>query len=362
MKINYLDPLLHPFLPETPSPPLSSDHSHSSHAMYSSPSNQTQESEEIEGTEGHSSIGDDRLPIASKFARRSSTGAGALGTGASSTSSLVGGTRSEGEGSMGSGSLPKKHVGGGLALPEIESEESVGHDSGIGGRMGEFGVGRTKGQGGSAGSKSGSANSMNNGRMGLGVRLKAGNASNTSLSGVAGQMKASLGLGPRSVSMTRPDSSQSAGVKSSPSSQGTGGTGTTQFAFRHHLKNLSPPPMNKLHRSRSAVPTSAIAQAPPVLPEELKISLSVIGDELLKGHEELSGRLRERYREQYPLVRGLSDVWAQQVSPTPPTPCTVHDRRLIRLFFRRLGSWSTTQLISFIWKRLWKPSTRPSRR
>lgn len=41
--------------------------------------------------------------------------------------------------------------------------------------------------------------------------------------------------------------------------------------------------------------------------------LEVIGEGMLGRHETLSTRLRERYAEQYPLVRTLADVWAEQV-------------------------------------------------
>jgi hypothetical protein len=81
--------------------------------------------------------------------------------------------------------------------------------------------------------------------------------------------------------------------------------------FRHYLKSLAGPPPKKLHRPRSNVPLTSLLPTP--LPEALRTVLEVIGSDMLKGHEALSVRLKERYQDQYPLVRSLTDVWADQV-------------------------------------------------
>lgn len=40
---------------------------------------------------------------------------------------------------------------------------------------------------------------------------------------------------------------------------------------------------------------------------------------MLKGHDELSGRLKEQWAKAFPLVRGLAAIWSDQVS----SPLTV---------------------------------------
>lgn len=56
------------------------------------------------------------------------------------------------------------------------------------------------------------------------------------------------------------------------------------------------------------------------LPEDFRIVLQVIGEKLLKGHVALSDALRKRYNEQYPLVRGLADVFIEHVSSFQSQP------------------------------------------
>lgn len=75
------------------------------------------------------------------------------------------------------------------------------------------------------------------------------------------------------------------------------------------------------------------------LPESLRIVLGVIGDSLLRGHQDLSVKLKEKYLEQFPLVRDLTSVWAEQVR--------VCRRRALHHFkaheiVDRLGSYSNT--------------------
>ncbi|GHJ85557.1 hypothetical protein NliqN6_1959 [Naganishia liquefaciens] len=48
-----------------------------------------------------------------------------------------------------------------------------------------------------------------------------------------------------------------------------------------------------------------------VLPADFRIVLQVISEKLLKGHVALSDALRKRYDEQYPLVRGLADIFIE---------------------------------------------------
>lgn len=49
------------------------------------------------------------------------------------------------------------------------------------------------------------------------------------------------------------------------------------------------------------------------LPEDLRICLEVIENNLLEGHARLSEAFKKRYEEQYPLVRSLADVFALSV-------------------------------------------------
>jgi hypothetical protein len=81
--------------------------------------------------------------------------------------------------------------------------------------------------------------------------------------------------------------------------------------IRHYLKGRAAPQPKKLHRPRVNMPAASLLPGP--LPEALRIVLEVIGNDMLKGHDALSIRLKDRYQEQYPLVRSLTDVWADQV-------------------------------------------------
>jgi hypothetical protein len=62
-----------------------------------------------------------------------------------------------------------------------------------------------------------------------------------------------------------------------------------------------PPPTGaKLHKSSTQAPAEVLK--PPALPEALKQVLESV-TEMLKGHEELSARLKERWGKDFPLVR-----------------------------------------------------------
>lgn len=77
--------------------------------------------------------------------------------------------------------------------------------------------------------------------------------------------------------------------------------------FKHHLKNLVPPPPNKLHKTSSpdlkgsngrlglAGPGWVVKE----LPSDLKLVSEVVADQILDGHRALSERLRVRYEEQF---------------------------------------------------------------
>lgn len=49
-----------------------------------------------------------------------------------------------------------------------------------------------------------------------------------------------------------------------------------------------------------------------LLPESLQIVFNVINAGMSRGHEDLSVKLKEKYLEQFPLVRDLTSVWAEQ--------------------------------------------------
>jgi len=53
--------------------------------------------------------------------------------------------------------------------------------------------------------------------------------------------------------------------------------------------------------------------SPSQLPEDLRVCLVVIENDLLEGHVRLSEELKRRYEEQYPLVRSLADVFISSV-------------------------------------------------
>ena len=55
-------------------------------------------------------------------------------------------------------------------------------------------------------------------------------------------------------------------------------------------------------------PVAIASVIPRQLPEELRICLEVIENDLPEGHVQLSEALKKHYEEQYPLERSLADV------------------------------------------------------
>lgn len=70
-------------------------------------------------------------------------------------------------------------------------------------------------------------------------------------------------------------------------------------AFRHHLKSLVPPPPNKLHKASIPNFKAFEKDLPLALPEELRKIFEVTAEHILQGHTNLSEKLRARYGEQY---------------------------------------------------------------
>ncbi|GAA5909278.1 hypothetical protein JCM5296_006114 [Sporobolomyces johnsonii] len=79
------------------------------------------------------------------------------------------------------------------------------------------------------------------------------------------------------------------------------------FRTRHPLRPA--PTGAKLQKSTSRAPQEAL-KAPP-LPDALRQVLEATV-EMLKGHEELSARLKEQWAKAFPLVRGLAAIWSDQ--------------------------------------------------
>ncbi|GAA6000018.1 uncharacterized protein JCM10292_003585 [Rhodotorula paludigena] len=79
------------------------------------------------------------------------------------------------------------------------------------------------------------------------------------------------------------------------------------FKTRHPLRPASS--AAKLHRAPTHAPQEVLQ--PPPLPEALKKVLEAT-IEMLRGHEELSARLKEQWARAFPLVRGLAAIWSDQ--------------------------------------------------
>jgi len=72
--------------------------------------------------------------------------------------------------------------------------------------------------------------------------------------------------------------------------------------------------LRKTHKSSTPDSVAVSGAIPPrQLPEDLRICLEVIENDLLEGHVRLSEALKKRYEEQYPLVRSLADVFVSSV-------------------------------------------------
>ena len=102
------------------------------------------------------------------------------------------------------------------------------------------------------------------------------------------------------------DSTQSLGRQSLIAD---GGVSTKGTILTQATRVLRKPPKN----STSEPATFAGAVPPHQLPEDLRVCLEVIENDLLEGHVRLSEALKKRYEEQYPLVRSLADVFVSSV-------------------------------------------------
>jgi hypothetical protein len=72
--------------------------------------------------------------------------------------------------------------------------------------------------------------------------------------------------------------------------------------------------LRKTLKNSTSEPVTVPGAIPPrQLPEDLRICLEVIENDLLEGHVRLSEALKKRYEEQYPLVRSLADVFVSSV-------------------------------------------------
>ena len=109
---------------------------------------------------------------------------------------------------------------------------------------------------------------------------------------------------PRGANPT--DSTQSLGRQSFIADSGLSMKGTIQTQGTRLMRKG---PKNST--SESVAIAGAIP--PRQLPEDLRICLEVIENDLLEGHVRLSEALKKRYEEQYPLVRSLADVFVSSV-------------------------------------------------
>ena len=118
----------------------------------------------------------------------------------------------------------------------------------------------------------------------------------------------------RSLSETQPSIDQTFRSTRSTPYNPEPSTSTTslpkQSFLRHHLRTLGPAQHKKLHKPKTQIPLDVLQ--PPTLPDELRTVLETIHLHLLGRHESLSVKLKERWSAQYPLVRSLTDVWADQ--------------------------------------------------
>ncbi|PLW28131.1 hypothetical protein PCANC_23264 [Puccinia coronata f. sp. avenae] len=88
---------------------------------------------------------------------------------------------------------------------------------------------------------------------------------------------------------------------------------STIRGIRHYLRPPNPP--NKLHKAHQNTIQEALANHANfeyLLPESLRIIFNIVNDGMFRGHEDLSVQLKEKYLEQFPLVRDLTSVWAEQ--------------------------------------------------
>lgn len=91
---------------------------------------------------------------------------------------------------------------------------------------------------------------------------------------------------------------------------------TTSNSTLKGLRQYLKPPItsNKLHKNQSQAlnGTGAESSYEFLLPESLRIVFNIIDEGMFRGHEDLSVQLKTKYLEQFPLVRDLTSVWAEQ--------------------------------------------------
>lgn len=102
------------------------------------------------------------------------------------------------------------------------------------------------------------------------------------------------------------DSTQSLGRQSLIADGGVSTKGTIQTQGTRVLRK----PTKNSTAEHVAIPG---AIPPHQLPDDLRVCLEVIENDLLEGHVRLSEALKKRYEEQYPLVRSLADVFVSSV-------------------------------------------------
>jgi hypothetical protein len=113
---------------------------------------------------------------------------------------------------------------------------------------------------------------------------------------------------------------------------------STIRGIRHYLRPPNPP--NKLHKAHQNTIQEALANHANfeyLLPESLRIIFNIVNDGMFRGHEDLSVQLKEKYLEQFPLVRDLTSVWAEQVSCYLPFFCWLTPQSVTSGFF--LSDW-----------------------
>lgn len=66
-------------------------------------------------------------------------------------------------------------------------------------------------------------------------------------------------------------------------------------------------------RSETHLDDEVDESAPIVLPAAVRSVLEAI-EAMAHGHEQLSSRMRQRWQEEFPLVRSLTATWSDQVS------------------------------------------------
>lgn len=114
---------------------------------------------------------------------------------------------------------------------------------------------------------------------------------------------------PPPLRVTNPaESTQSLGRQSLVPDSGLSTKGTIQTQGTRVLRKGPKTSTTESVAVHGAIP-------PRQLPEDLRICLEVIENDLLDGHVRLSEALKKRYEEQYPLVRSLADVFVSSVCP-----------------------------------------------